>query len=590
MGLQDYWGVGPKTAALLTESLGERAAVRAIESADVGALVEAGVPAGRATRILRRATDDGDADVFATDDARDVYNGVLDAATDHALTDRARDRIRVLAPLDTHAAAERRLDEIDAAIETWRGLNDAEREAAVDAFAEHESREAGDRAAVETALALVEAGLTEGTFAAFADLDAEALRDAAAALRYREGDAGVREGYDDRLDALREQADAVERLAADTVAVLDDVRSGDVRGPDAFREAVVEHVVDATGVEAAAVREHAATEASDAADFVSTTLRSLADARREAATEREATVRDDLDAAVADAEADVEAAADAVPDAAFACSLARFAIASDLTRPEYTEDATLAVVGARNLDLRTQGVDVQPVTYALGDHGFAGPPSGDRVSVLTGANSGGKTTLLETLAEVATLASLGLPVPAERALVGDFDRLVFHRRHASFNAGVLETTLRSVVPPLAADGRTLMLVDEFEAITEPGSAADLLHGLVSLTADRDALGVYVTHLADDLDPLPGVARIDGIFAEGLAGDLALEVDYQPRFGVVGRSTPEFIVERLVANADDADRAAFGTLRDALADADADADADEAADADADTGTGTEVDE
>lgn len=563
MELQDYWGVGPKTAALLEDALGETAAIRAIESADVGALVDAGVPAGRATRILRRASDDGDADVFATDDARDVYNRVLDAATAYALTDRARDRIRVLAPLADADAAERRLDEVEAAIGTWRDLNDADRDAAVAAFEEHESREAGERAAVETALALIDAGLTSGIFAPFAELDADALRDAAAALRYRDDDTGVSEGYDDRLDTLRAQADAIEHLATDAVAVLDDVRSGTLHGPDAFREAVVEHVTDATGVEAAAVREHAASDATDAADFVSTTLRSLADARREAAAEREASVREDLDAAVAEAEADVEAAADAVPDAAFACSLARFAIAYDLTRPEYTADAALAVVGARSLDLRSEGVSVQPVTYALGDHDFAGPPSGDRVSVLTGANSGGKTTLLETLAEVATLASLGLPVPAERALVGDFDRLVFHRRHASFNAGVLETTLRSVVPPLAADGRTLMLVDEFEAITEPGSAADLLHGLVSLTADRDALGVYVTHLADDLDPLPGVARIDGIFAEGLAGDLALEVDYQPRFGVVGRSTPEFIVERLVANAVDDEREAFATLRDAV---------------------------
>ncbi|GAD51903.1 DNA mismatch repair protein [Halarchaeum acidiphilum MH1-52-1] len=559
--LQDYWGVGPKTAALLTDALGEADAIRAIESADVTALVDAGVPAGRATRVLRRASDAGDADVFATDDARDVYDRVLDVATSHALTERARDRIRVLAPLDTHAAAERRLDEVEAAVTTWTELSDAERDAAVAAFEEHESREAGDLAAVETALALIETGLDTGTFAAFADLDADALRDAAAALRYREGDDGVAEGYDDRLDALREQAVAVERLATDAVAVLDDVRAGDLRGPDAFREAVVEHVTEATGVEAAAVREHAATEATDAADFVSTTLRSLADARREAAAEREATVRADLDAAVEAAEDDVERAADAVPDAAFACSLARFAIASDLTRPEYTDDAALAVVGARNLGLLADGVAVQSVTYALGDHEFAGPPAGDRVSVLTGANSGGKTTLLETLAEVATLASLGLPVPAERALVGDFDRLVFHRRHASFNAGVLETTLRSVVPPLASDGRTLMLVDEFEAITEPGSAADLLHGLVSLTADSDALGVYVTHLADDLDPLPGVARVDGIFAEGLSDELALEVDYQPRFGVVGRSTPEFIVERLVANADGAERAAFATLRD-----------------------------
>jgi len=83
---------------------------------------------------------------------------------------------------------------------------------------------------------------------------------------------------------------------------------------------------------------------------------------------------------------------------------------------------------------------------------------------------------------------------------------------------------------------------------------------VSLTVDQAALGVYVTHLADDLSPLPETARIDGIFAEGLDQNLDLRVDYQPRFGTVGKSTPEFIVSRLVANATDrAERAGFESL-------------------------------
>jgi dsDNA-specific endonuclease/ATPase MutS2 len=219
------------------------------------------------------------------------------------------------------------------------------------------------------------------------------------------------------------------------------------------------------------------------------------------------------------------------------------------------------VRGARNLGLAADDGDVQPVDYGLGDHTLdVQAPTGDRVSVLTGANSGGKTTLLETLAQVALLAHMGLPVPADAAQVSEVDRLVFHRRHASFNAGVLESTLRSVVPPLTSGGSTLMLVDEFEAITEPGSAADLLHGLVTLTVERGALGAFVTHLAEDLEPLPDVARTDGIFAEGLTPDLELEVDYQPRFGTLGRSTPEFIVSRLVAEARDAsERQGFETL-------------------------------
>ena len=114
----------------------------------------------------------------------------------------------------------------------------------------------------------------------------------------------------------------------------------------------------------------------------------------------------------------------------------------------------IAVENARNLALVAASGDVQPVTYAVGDHDRASEaPNGDRITVLTGANSGGKTTLLETLCQVVLLAHMGLPVPAERAEVNRFDAIVFHRRHASFNAGVLESTLRTIVPPLTKTDR-----------------------------------------------------------------------------------------------------------------------------------------
>jgi DNA mismatch repair protein MutS2 len=83
---------------------------------------------------------------------------------------------------------------------------------------------------------------------------------------------------------------------------------------------------------------------------------------------------------------------------------------------------------------------------------------------------------------------------------------------------------------------------------------------VTLTVERDAVGVFVTHLADDLEPLPDEARVDGIFAEGLDDELELDVDYQPRFGTVGRSTPEFIVSRLIARSDGRqDRSGYDVL-------------------------------
>ncbi|GAA0652532.1 MutS-related protein [Salarchaeum japonicum] len=563
MRLEDYWGVGPKTAALLDDSLGTEAAVAAIESADSRTLVDAGLSRGRATRILRRANGGDGMDVLATEDARAVYKDIVSLAESYAVTDHAADRVRVLTPLLDRDAVEARLDRVTAAVESWRALDDATRTDVLDAFERYDDAGGTDRAAVDAALVLRETGLHDGVFAPLADCDPDALADAADALQYLDGER-VTAGADARLDELRDAHADAERLERDTFDVLEEIRGSGVRGTEEFREAFVAYVREQTAIDPSRAREAMGDGATDAADFLAATARALETDLAAAVESREDTVRTDLRERVDAAREDVDAAVEAVSNIAFYLSIARFADAFDLTRPDIVETDTIAVVGARNLSLRRDGVDVQPVTYGVGDHSTGDAPSGDRVTVLTGANSGGKTTLLETLCQVALLAQMGLPVPADSAEVGLVDALVFHRRHASFNAGVLESTLRSVVPPLSGDRRTLMLVDEFEAITEPGSAADLLHGLVTLTGRENALGVYVTHLADDLAPLPGNARIDGIFAEGLTPDLELAVDYQPRFDTVGKSTPEFIVSRLVAETENREeQAAFRTLADAV---------------------------
>jgi hypothetical protein len=603
MRLEDYWGIGPKTSERLVSALGTSRAIEAIESADVRALVDAGIHRGRATRILRRANGEAGMDVLATADTRSVYDDLLSLAAGHALTDHAADRIRVLTPLLDREVAESRLDDVVAARDAWAGLADDDRGAVVAAFDAYDEADGSDLAAVETALALRDAGLTDRPFDAIGALDDAALRDAADALADVRGaiDPGadseidIARGADETLDRRRDQLDTARDLSNSAFDVLDAVRDGSLRDFEALEAATIDHIATETGVDRATVRAASPDDALDAADFVSGTLRALVSELEASVAEREAMVADDIreriggvrtpgddgdsgddggsgddDSTDGSAGGDVARAVNAVSDAAFLLSLARFAVDRDLVRPTFVEDG-VAVRNARNPFI----TDAQPVSYAIGSHSLAdaaggtnadatAPPTGDRVSVLTGANSGGKTTLLETLCAVTLLASMGLPVPAEAAEVGAFDRIVFHRRHASFNAGVLESTLKSVVPPLVEEGRTLMLVDEFEAITEPGRAADLLNGLVTLTVDRGALGVYVTHLAEDLSPLPVAARIDGIFAEGLTNDLDLRVDYQPRFGTVGKSTPEFIVSRLVANARDRSvRAGFEHLAGAV---------------------------
>jgi len=567
MRLEEYWGIGPKTRDLLADRLGVEAAIEAIETADVRTLTETGLARGRATRILRHAHGGEAMDVLATRDARDVYKQLLDTISQFAVTDDAADRIRILTPLADQDAMEGRLEDVRRARESWETLDGDDREAVLAAFERYDGQ-SGDRAAVQTALELRNLGLDDGVFEPLSELDESQLDDAVAALTGLGSGDGVGDGADDTLDALRSQLGTVEDMAATPGEVLETVQSG-ARGVDELREALSRHLATETDIDTTRVRDAMPSEATDARGFVGETLRALADDLRTAVDEREREVRERFERVLAEAAADVDAAVDAVADIALSLSLARFAIEYDLTRPTFTDRQVVGVVDARNRFLLDAGEDVQPITYAVGDHdlavpGASEPPTGDRVTVLTGANSGGKTTLLETLCQIQLLAQMGLPVPAAQAQLGVVETIVFHRRHASFNAGVLESTLRSVIPPVTESGRTLMLVDEFEAITEPGSAADLLHGLVTLTVDRDALGVFVTHLADDLEPLPDEARTDGIFAEGLTTDLELKVDYQPRFETVGRSTPEFIVSRLVADASDrSERAGYETLATAV---------------------------
>ncbi|WP_457751430.1 endonuclease MutS2 [Thermococcus sp.] len=218
----------------------------------------------------------------------------------------------------------------------------------------------------------------------------------------------------------------------------------------------------------------------------------------------------------------------------------------DFSFPEHRKGG-VAFIGGRHLFIR----DPQPVSYVVGKvpEGFAVPGAedirGENVVILTGANSGGKTSLLELITQITILAHMGLPVPAEKAWVEPLDELFFFRRKRSaYGAGAFETALRSFVRALRGEGRKLILIDEFEAITEPGAAVKIIGEFLKIAYEKGLYVVIVSHLGEDLKKELPFARVDGIEAKGLDENLNLIVDRQPIFGKLGRSTPELIVESL----------------------------------------------
>jgi len=149
---------------------------------DIAALVDAGLPRGRATRILRHSHGEHGMAILATSDTRAVYKDLLERACEYAITEHARDRIRVVTPLTSTDAMEDRLDDVTLVTEIWTDIDDPTCEAVLEVFARFEETGGGERAAVETVRQLQEAGVSTGVFDRIAAIDTDALEDAARAL------------------------------------------------------------------------------------------------------------------------------------------------------------------------------------------------------------------------------------------------------------------------------------------------------------------------------------------------------------------------------------------------------------------------
>ena len=213
----------------------------------------------------------------------------------------------------------------------------------------------------------------------------------------------------------------------------------------------------------------------------------------------------------------------------------------------------LGFAASVHLDLAAKP-DAQRIAYRLG-----GPHP---VALLTGANSGGKTTLLEHVGQLVLMARLGLPVVGEGVTVPWVDELHYVTARRSLDAGAFESFLRTFLPVVHGGRRRLVLADEVEAVTELEAASRILGFVVSRLAKDcpGSLAIVVSHMAEAvLRRTPVPVRVDGIEATGLDAEWNLVVDRTPRMGRLARSTPELIVQRLAATAKGPDQKLYEDL-------------------------------
>ena len=244
-------------------------------------------------------------------------------------------------------------------------------------------------------------------------------------------------------------------------------------------------------------------------------------------------LRDPAESLVRDAlEVDVELAV-ARFAADFECTLPTFVGEGDAADAG-DSDHGIAIDGGRSPLLDVGFADVDPVDYAV-----SGP------TLLSGVNSGGKTSTLDLVALVVVLAQMGLPVPAERVELERFSELHYYAKtQGTLDAGAFESTLRDFRGLADGAESRLVLVDELESITEPGASAKIVAGILEALEEQAATAVFVSHLAREIRAAADFdVAVDGIEALGLENG-ELVVNRSPVKDHLARSTPELIVEKL----------------------------------------------
>lgn len=133
---------------------------------------------------------------------------------------------------------------------------------------------------------------------------------------------------------------------------------------------------------------------------------------------------------------------------------------------------------------------------------------GRTLILITGANSGGKTTFLRSVGIAQLLTQAGLPVPARSFRTAPAGQILTHFKReedASFTSGKLDEELSrmsGLVPDLMPG--SLILFNESFASTSEAEGSEIARNIVLALTQRGIRVVYVTHmyqLAKGLDEM-----------------------------------------------------------------------------------------
>ena len=137
----------------------------------------------------------------------------------------------------------------------------------------------------------------------------------------------------------------------------------------------------------------------------------------------------------------------------------------------------------------------------------------ERIAFVTGPNQGGKTTFARAIAQLAYLASLGLPVPARAATLTLLNPVLTHFPQPddpeNQRGGLADEIARLHEVMQAATGSALLVLNELFSATSAEDALELSEVVVPEFATLGCRVLWVTFLEDLVTSVDGAASLVG---------------------------------------------------------------------------------
>jgi len=194
------------------------------------------------------------------------------------------------------------------------------------------------------------------------------------------------------------------------------------------------------------------------------------------------------------------------------------------TYPEIAEKEEVSIKGVYDLALAIRTKAVVPNDFDL--------TQGERSTVITGANQGGKTTFARSIGQIAVLTALGLPVPCGSAGLPLYKAIFSQFSQAedlTVDNGKLKEELLRLKPVLQSAGKgSMVILNELFSSATAQDALDMAGRTLEQLMEAGAHVVCVTHI-DGLQvkkSVSMVAQVHEISGQRLYKIMRAEADGQ----------------------------------------------------------------